>query len=83
MSVVDVSFHHRGTEGSQRAPDDFSVKENRDSAGDCEGDHLFLICEIKGTKDKAGLRPDERRKIDCGRRHFKDAPKIAEKLFEN
>lgn len=36
--------------------------------GDTE--RLFLVRETKGTIDKGKLRPDERRKVDCGERHF-------------
>jgi type III restriction enzyme len=34
---------------------------------------LYLVRETKGTLDLDELRPEERRKIVCGRRHFKDA----------
>lgn len=36
-------------------------------------DHLYLVRETKGTTILADLRPEERRKIICGRRHFRDA----------
>jgi len=38
-----------------------------------EKERLYLVRETKGTLNLAELRPDERRKIQCGRRHFKDA----------
>ncbi|MEA1994203.1 MAG: hypothetical protein U9N35_07425 [Euryarchaeota archaeon] len=34
---------------------------------------LYLVREIKSTKNLDELRPDERRKIMCGKAHFKDA----------
>ncbi len=34
---------------------------------------LYLVRETKSTDDLGQLRPDERRKIDCGKRHFEDA----------
>ncbi|MGI4791272.1 MAG: DEAD/DEAH box helicase family protein [Janthinobacterium lividum] len=37
------------------------------------GDDLYLIAETKSTKSLDDLRPDERRKIHCGRRHFEEA----------
>lgn len=38
-----------------------------------EGPVLYLVRETKGTLNLNELRPDERRKIVCGRRHFSDA----------
>lgn len=38
-----------------------------------EGDKLYLVRETKGSLDMNDLRPDERRKITCGRKHFEDA----------
>jgi type III restriction enzyme len=34
---------------------------------------LYLVRETKGTLKLEELRPDERRKITCGRRHFEGA----------
>jgi type III restriction enzyme len=34
---------------------------------------LYLVRETKGTTHLDKLRPDERRKIQCGERHFKEA----------
>ena len=31
---------------------------------------LYLVRETKGTLDLSKLRPDEERKIRCGRQHF-------------
>lgn len=36
-------------------------------------ERLFLVRETKGTLNEAELRPSERRKVQCGRRHFQDA----------
>lgn len=36
-------------------------------------DTLYLVAETKSTANKDKLRPDERRKIACGERHFTDA----------
>lgn len=38
-----------------------------------KGERVFLVRETKGTVDKAKLRPDERRKVLCGERHFRGA----------
>ena len=40
---------------------------------DDDGQRLYLVRETKGTTNLDDLRPDERRKIKCGRRHFEDA----------
>lgn len=34
---------------------------------------LYLVRETKSSTDPNDWRPDEKRKIDCGRKHFKDA----------
>ena len=34
---------------------------------------LYLVRETKGTTNRNHLRPDERRKVDCGERHFMEA----------
>jgi len=45
-----------------------------DGPGGPEGEPLlYLVRETKGTTHLDDLRPDEQRKIRCGRRHFKDA----------
>lgn len=55
-------------------PDWAIVKEQRDSHGQRTGEHdLYLVRETKDTTDRSRLRPDERRKIDCGEKHFRDA----------
>ena len=42
---------------------------------DLENDEerLYLVRETKGSLDLNDLRPDERRKIICGQKHFVDA----------
>ena len=37
-----------------------------------DDDLLYLVRETKGSLDLDALRPDEKRKILCGRRHFRD-----------
>ena len=40
---------------------------------DDEGERLYLVRETKGTTNLDDLRPDEKRKIKCGIRHFTEA----------
>ncbi len=55
-------------------PDWAVVIEPRDAFGEPTGDErLYLVSETKATTDLGKLRPDEARKIHCGRRHFEDA----------
>ncbi len=54
-------------------PDWAIVLEERESHGDATGLICYLIRETKSTLDRDELRPDERRKIECGERHFRDA----------
>ena len=51
-------------------PDWAIVKEPTDAH---EEPILYLVCETKSTTSPGKLRPDERRKVDCGERHFEDA----------
>jgi len=50
-------------------PDWAIVMENPEGGDDL----LYLVRETKGTLNLDDLRPDEKRKIACGRRHFGDA----------
>jgi type III restriction enzyme len=34
---------------------------------------LYLVRETKSTHDRNKWHPDERRKVECGEKHFKDA----------
>ena len=34
---------------------------------------LYLVRETKGTTNLDDLRPNERRKIECGKQHFREA----------
>ncbi|MHB8378148.1 MAG: restriction endonuclease, partial [Dehalococcoidia bacterium] len=52
-------------------PDWAIVMEERDEHGKAT-DTLYLVRETKGANLEA-LRPDERRKITCGKRHFEGA----------
>jgi len=55
-------------------PDWAIVMEERDEHGESTGgSHLYLVRETKGDNWRTDLRPDEKRKIDCAARHFKDA----------
>jgi type III restriction enzyme len=36
-------------------------------------DRLYLVRETKGSTNLDDLRPDEQRKIECGKKHFVDA----------
>jgi type III restriction enzyme len=54
-------------------PDWAIVMEVRDEHGKPTGEPmLYLVRETKDPSWKTTLRPDERRKISCGERHFKD-----------
>jgi type III restriction enzyme len=53
------------------SPDWAIVMEDRDEHGKAT-DTLYLVRETKGANLEA-LRPDERRKIACGKRHFEGA----------
>ena len=53
-------------------PDWAIVKEARNEFGDPMKE-LYLVRETKSTTILDELRPDERRKVICGKRHFKDA----------
>lgn len=55
-------------------PDWAIVMEERDEHGAPTGKPLlYLVRETKDTTDRSKLRPDERRKIECGERHFEGA----------
>ena len=54
-------------------PDWAIVMEERDEHGEALGKPLlYLVRETKSTTNLGELRPEERRKIVCGERHFKD-----------
>ena len=55
-------------------PDWAIVVEPRDAHGEPTGEQmLYLVRETKSTTEHDDLRPDEARKIRCGKRHFEDA----------
>ncbi|MHC5597035.1 MAG: restriction endonuclease [Nostoc sp.] len=55
-------------------PDWAVVMEDRDEHGEVVGKQLiYLIRETKSTTNLDELRPDERRKILCGEKHFNQA----------
>ena len=48
--------------------------EERDAHGKPTGKpNLYLVRETKDKNWKTELRPDQRRKIECGERHFRGA----------
>jgi len=53
-------------------PDWAIIWEDRDTHGEPTGKFLYLVSETKSTTEMDKLRPDERRKINCGRKHFQD-----------
>ena len=54
-------------------PDWAIVMEERDEHGQPTGEELlYLVRETKDTTNLAELRPDERRKVHCGERHFRE-----------
>jgi len=62
-------------------PDWAIVMEDRDVHGQPTNQPLlYLVRETKSTKDLVKLRPDEKRKIKCGERHFKDTLKVSYKV---
>ena len=54
-------------------PDWAIVMEDRDEHGEALGTLLYLVRETKSTTNLDQLRPDERRKILCGQKHFNEA----------
>ncbi len=55
-------------------PDWAIVIEPRDAHGTATGEQFtYLVSETKSTTNRDELRPDERRKIDCGSKHFEGA----------
>ncbi len=62
-------------------PDWAIVMEDRDSHGEDGGRPLlYLVRETKSTTLLHKLRPDERRKITCGRAHFDDTLGVSYKV---
>jgi type III restriction enzyme len=54
-------------------PDWAIVMEEWDEHGQPTGEELlYLVRETKDTTNLAELRPDERRKVHCGERHFRE-----------
>ena len=55
-------------------PDWAIVVERKNLHGEPTGEPmLYLVRETKGTTNRNHLRPDERRKVDCGEQHFREA----------
>ena len=65
-------------------PDWAIVIERKDIFGKPTGEPiLYLVRETKGTTNPAHLRPDERRKVDCGKQHFKEALNVDYKIVDD
>ena len=58
-------------------PDWAIVMENPDG----DDDLLYLVRETKGTLDLDALRPDEKRKILCGRKLFRDTLEMGQRGY--
>lgn len=62
-------------------PDWAIIMEDRDEHGKPTGkSHLYLVRETKGKDWKTTLRPNELRKIKCGKSHFEGALKVDYKV---
>jgi len=62
-------------------PDWALVLEQRDEHGQPTGEPLlYLVRETKSTQNLDELRPDERRKVQCGKEHFEGGLKVDYKV---
>ena len=50
---------------------------------DDDGERLYLVRETKGTTNPNHLRPDERRKVDCGKQHFREALGVGYEIVDD
>ena len=65
-------------------PDWAIVFEPHDEFGEPTGEQmLYLVRETKSTTNLDKLRPDEKRKVQCGERHFKDALGVDYKVVKS
>lgn len=65
-------------------PDWAIVIEPRDEHGQVTGEQFtYLVSETKSTTNVDELRPDERRKIECGVKHFKDTLGVDYRVVTN
>jgi len=53
-------------------PDWAIVMKETDERGFATDRRIYLVRETKSTLDRSKWRPDERRKVGCGERHFRD-----------
>ncbi|MCF7853190.1 MAG: DEAD/DEAH box helicase family protein [Candidatus Pacebacteria bacterium] len=68
----------------QYNPDWAVVIEPRDEFGNpTEEEMLYLVSETKGTGNLDKLRPDEQRRIHCGKRHFENTLHIPYRVVAN
>ena len=64
-------------------PDWAIVVEWKNLHGEPTGEPtLYLVRETKGTTNRNHLRPDERRKVDCGDRHFREALGVSYEIVD-
>ena len=65
-------------------PDWAVVVEPHDDHGEPTGEQmLYLVRETKGTTNLDDLRPDERRKVLCGKKHFNSALGVDYKVVKS
>ena len=65
-------------------PDWAIVVEPRDEFGQPTGEQmLYLVRETKGSTNLDDLRPAEHRKIECGKRHFREALGVNYKVVKS
>ena len=65
-------------------PDWAIVWQPHDEHGEPSGEPmLYLVRETKSTIEREALRPDERRKLRCGERHFREALGVSYKVVTN
>jgi type III restriction enzyme len=59
---------------------DWAIVMDDPEAVDESAARLYLVRETKGAPHRSGLRPDERRKVDCAERHFSHALNVGYRL---
>jgi len=65
-------------------PDWAIVMENRDAHGERQGkDLLYLVRETKDTTRPDSMRPNENRKIECGKVHFEKALGVSYRVVKS
>jgi len=64
-------------------PDWAIVMNKTDGHALLPGKKLYLVRETKSTEERGKLRPDERRKIECGKKHFEGALDVSYAIRTN